>query len=274
MKPKLLVSSVFVVLLLLPLVFASAQTPAQREYAPVQKGYVASGEKVQTFATDRILVKFTEASLENSKLNIGLQRGSAASGAQTGIASVDALGRQIGVVKVSRPFIELKNKEESTRLGVDRWYMIEVRQGTDIMNVVDRYAADPNVEHASPDWVAFPAAVPNDPLHPDHWGHNNTAQLLELDWGGTYEHIGPGTVGTPGFDSNAHGAWDVTYGSSSIVIAILDSGVDAGHPDLNQVAGYDYGDNDSNPDWYRGGLQDHAAQGGEQRGIDVLFVDY
>jgi PKD repeat protein len=248
MKPKLLVSSVFVVLLLLPLVFASAQTPAQREYAPVQKGYVASGEKVQTFATDRILVKFTEASLENSKLNIGLQRGSAASGAQTGIASVDALGRQIGVVKVSRPFIELKNKEESTRLGVDRWYMIEVRQGTDIMNVVDRYAADPNVEHASPDWVAFPAAVPNDPLHPDHWGHNNTAQLLELDWGGTYEHIGPGTVGTPGFDSNAHGAWDVTYGSSSIVIAILDSGVDAGHPDLNQVAGYDYGDNDSNPD--------------------------
>ena len=32
-----------------------------------------------------------------------------------------------------------------------------------------------------------------------------------------------------------------------MIVAIIDSGVDAGHPDLRQVAGYDYGDNDSNP---------------------------
>ena len=32
-----------------------------------------------------------------------------------------------------------------------------------------------------------------------------------------------------------------------MVIAILDSGVDVGHPDLRQVSGYDFGDNDTNP---------------------------
>ena len=36
--------------------------------------------------------------------------------------------------------------------------------------------------------------VPTDPAYPQHWGHNNTAQLPGLDWGGTYDH----TFNTPG----------------------------------------------------------------------------
>ncbi|MFH1756395.1 MAG: PKD domain-containing protein, partial [Candidatus Latescibacterota bacterium] len=246
MKQRFFTSLVCLLLILLPLLAVAA--PTAREFSPVQNGFVTSGEKLLPYAPDRILIKFTEYSLEKSKLNIGLQMGSALPGAQTGIASVDALNREVGVMSISRPYIELKNKAYATELGIDRWYMVELAPGSDVPRVAERYAADPNIEEATPDWRAFPAAVPNDPLHPDHWGHNNTAQLLALDWGGTYEHIGPGTVGTPGFDSNAHGAWDVSYGSASIIIAILDSGVDVGHPDLNQVAGYDYGDNDSNPD--------------------------
>jgi hypothetical protein len=55
--------------------------------------------------------------------------------------------------------------------------------------------------------------VPSDPLHPDHWGHNNTAQLPGLDWGGTYDHTLSTTVGTPGFDANAQAAWDGSQGT-------------------------------------------------------------
>jgi subtilisin family serine protease len=92
--------------------------------------------------------------------------------------------------------------------------------------------------------------VPTDPMYDDHWGHNNTAQLPGLDWGGTYDHTLPTTVGTPGFDANAQVAWDGTqgFGSASIIVAIIDTGVDIDHPDLSVVTGYDYGDNDSNPD--------------------------
>jgi subtilisin family serine protease len=63
-------------------------------------------------------------------------------------------------------------------------------------------------------------------------------------------HPGGSPVGTPGFDGNAQTAWDAPqgHGSSQVSIAIIDSGVDVGHPDLNQIAGYDYGDNDSNAD--------------------------
>lgn len=44
-------------------------------------------------------------------------------------------------------------------------------------------------------------------------------------------------------------AWDITIGSSAIVIAIVDTGFDLNHPDLagKFVAGYDFFDNDSDP---------------------------
>lgn len=48
----------------------------------------------------------------------------------------------------------------------------------------------------------------------------------------------------------AQQAWDVTQGSSSVVIAIVDTGIQRNHPDLDAkiVAGYDFVQNDTAPD--------------------------
>jgi len=56
-----------------------------------------------------------------------------------------------------------------------------------------------------PDYVAVPLLVPNDPTYSQEW-HLQTIQ--------------------------APSAWDVTTGSSSVPIAMIDSGVDPTHPDL------------------------------------------
>jgi hypothetical protein len=57
-------------------------------------------------------------------------------------------------------------------------------------------------------------------------------------------------VGTVGFDANAEDAWAQSqrYGDPGVVVAILDTGVDIGHPDLRLIAGWDYGSGDNNPD--------------------------
>jgi len=67
------------------------------------------------------------------------------------------------------------------------------------------YSANPRVAYAEPDFVVEASGTPNDPGFPSQWG------MVKVQ---------------------APQAWDVTTGSPSITIAILDTGVDLGHPDL------------------------------------------
>lgn len=196
------------------------------------------------YAPGRVLVKFTRAAVESPEFNVSLRAGEA----RTGLPTVDAISRSAGAYNINKSFIEVQNREMDEQLGVSRWHTIYVPEAVDVQALAAQYAADVNVEAAHVDYLAHPM-VPNDPMYSSQWGHNNTGQMLDYCWscGG---HPSGSPVGTPGFDGNVEAAWAAlgNYGSSNVVIAILDSGVDVGHPDLNQVAGYDYGDNDSNPD--------------------------
>ncbi len=229
--------------------FSQAAAPAERPFSPVQEGFVAEAPNVPLWAADRVVVQFTVAGRQRASLPTPGEK-STVPITRTGINSLDLTLDAIDVTNLRVAFPSVADKSLARSLGADRWYILDLAPGADIPAVAKRLASDPNIAEAMPDLVAFPAVVPDDPLHPNNWGHNNTAQLPDLDWGGTYSHTLATTVGTPGFDTNAQAAWNASqgYGSSSVVIAILDSGVDATHPDLVQVPGYDWGDNDSNPD--------------------------
>jgi thermitase len=60
-----------------------------------------------------------------------------------------------------------------------------------------------------------------DPLFPQQWHLRNTGQ------------VAGGVAGTPGADIHATAAWDVTMGSTSIKLAVIDGGTDIAHSDLN-----------------------------------------
>jgi len=81
-----------------------------------------------------------------------------------------------------------------------------------------------------------PKVQPNDPLLPRQWTLKNTGQ----------------SEGTAGADANVFPVWESGRHGEGVVISIVDDGVESAHPDLTErivpQAGYDYRDQDSQPE--------------------------
>ncbi len=221
----------------------------------------------QDYRPGVLVVRFSENAVTSSFFQIGLDKNGLPT---TGISSIDVLSKQYGVQKISREeMYEPRDVILARQLGFHRVYLMYVASVADVRAIAEQFSKDANVDFATPDWYAYPSNVPNDPLHPNHWGHNNTAQMPSYNWS-TNLHNGP-NVGTVGFDANAQSAWDGSqgYGSSTVKIGIIDTGVDWLHPDLSiatkasdpidgvdndgngkidDYRGWDFGANDNNPD--------------------------
>jgi len=86
----------------------------------------------------------------------------------------------------------------------------------------DQLSKNPKYEYVEEDAQGMGLWTPNDPSYGSQW------------------HLG--TIGAPG-------AWDVTTGSNTVIIAVLDTGIQMNHPDLQGriLPGWDYVNNDSDP---------------------------
>ncbi len=222
---------------------------APAPHAHALYGFMAAPDDSLPYAPGRLLVQIRDTAIEKSLLGVSMNKGARVPFSQTGLTGVDALAQEAGVTSISRPYEATLNVNKAADSGVDRWFMFDFGNADNLPDLADQFAALPEVQAVSLDWVATPAATPTDPYYATNWGLNNTAQLPGFDWVSTYTHSGAG-VGTAGMDANLPEAWDGAqgYGSAGVVIAIIDSGVDADHTDLRQVTGYDFGDNDANPD--------------------------
>lgn len=121
-----------------------------------------------------------------------------------GVRSVAAAHDRIGGVTVKRFD------------AVDGLELVDLEPGVSIEDAVRAYEAMPGVLYAEPNHKRTFYGVPNDPLFPSQWGLHNTGQ----------------TGGTLDADMDVPEAWDVITGSESVIVAVLDSGVDYLHPDL------------------------------------------
>lgn len=76
---------------------------------------------------------------------------------------------------------------------------------------------------------------------------------------------------------NAPSAWDITKGSSSIIIAVLDTGIDFSHPELKDhilSSGYDYVNNDRYPGDDNGhGTMVAGVIGAKMNGSGIVGID-
>lgn len=78
----------------------------------------------------------------------------------------------------------------------------------------------PGVAFVEPNFVVHAINVPNDPFFNLEWGLQNTGQTIL------------GVPGTAGADIKAVPAWDISTGSRTNVVTVIDTGIDYTHPDL------------------------------------------
>lgn len=95
---------------------------------------------------------------------------------------------------------------------------VKLPAGLSVKDAVVKYMSAPEVEYAEPNYIRRSSAtIPNDTAFGEQWALHNT---------GTF------ASGTADADIDAPEAWDITRGSSGIVIAVLDTGIDLNHSDL------------------------------------------
>jgi len=104
-------------------------------------------------------------------------------------------------------------------------YKIRFSQDVDITTMANKYMANPHIEYAHPNYILKSCIIPNDKYFNEQWA---------LD------------------KMQASVAWDIEKGTSAVIIAIPDTGVDLDHPDLttnlwvNDDDSVDGVDNDNN----------------------------
>lgn len=110
------------------------------------------------------------------------------------------------------------------RLGGDR------KSGFDVLAAANRLARDPRVKWAEPELIftGRGAIEPNDPELDNLWGLINTGQGIFGQWG------------TADMDMDADEAWEISRGTTSVRVLVIDNGVQQDHPDINQSAGRDF----------------------------------
>ncbi len=167
---------------------------------------------------------------------------------RAGVPTVDEVLDLVGGYELERVFpVNPKTEAQTREAGLHQWYLVKFSEDHAPGQVAERLSKLGEVQKTSMNRRIMRAyngakAIPlstkavstmaasseypyNDPLMPIQWDIINRGNLF------------PGVDGTPnkavaGADVRAEGAWEMSTGDASIVVAVLDEGVAVDHPDL------------------------------------------
>ena len=193
------------------------------------------------YAPGEVIIKF-----KPSVVTIPLEKQEVlASEATVSVSSIESLNQKHGLVKMKKVFktpvkkdrygqeilmsteeqaeaIKQKFPQRAARAPKDakvpdltNIYKLTFSKDANVMEIVEEYKKDPNVEYAQPNYKMELYVTPNDPYY------SSTGS-----WGQDYEDMwGLHKI-------QAGDAWDIEKGSNDVIVAVIDTGIDYNHEDL------------------------------------------
>ena len=210
-----------------------ASLPSDEQPLPQMSADVLSGQ---------LLVRF-DARVSDILDKAGLTKsGPSAPMTRSGVLGVDEILELVDGYQIERVFpVDVRSEEKARQEGLHLWYVVRFSEDHSVEKVaadlsklgeVSRVEYNRTLKRAS-DSKAVPltmdkineltgrtaSAAFNDPLLPDQWHLVNDGNLRPTKF-------------VQGADVNVKDAWNITKGDPSIIVAVLDEGVDVSHPDL------------------------------------------
>ena len=231
-------------LVTLGLVFATWLAPWSSSTALAQMAGSAPPSAAAANSSARVIVKYKADAISQRKT---IQSAGATPSAAALANRAQTLSQRVGVP------LRVGN-------GVGARAHVVFASGMTSEQLAQRLAADSDVEYAAPDRIRRRFAVPNDPFYATRPYNDPSTPTTGGPLVGQWYLKPPGAAGTVQSPSgtapasiNAQGAWDITTGSASIVVAVLDTGIRFDHADFRTVAaggnllpGYDMMSDDRN----------------------------
>ena len=142
--------------------------------------------------------------------------------------------------------LAVEGARSAGNVGVPRLSLVKLPRGASVPETAAALEQDPDVLYAEPNHVRSLSDLPNDPMFGQLWGLSQPSDK----------------------DIDAPSAWNQTTGDAGVVVAVVDSGVSYGHPDLNDNIW-------SNPDETPGDSDDDDGNGfvDDVRGWDFVQND-
>lgn len=218
-------ATIFVLILIPLLAIVTVKTTEPTSYAAEDTPVQATRQT--EFASNELLVKLKKPAKEKVNEN--------ASPEKIGVKSLEKINKKLGVEEFEQIVPETKKTKKNDE--VNNWFEVELPgqgevikgefdeesgkinspsiEADTLQEAIDEFKKDPNVEVVEPNFTVKILATPNDPYYSSSGS-----------WGQPYDDL----WGIKKINSAA--AWNKTTGSSSVVVADIDTGVDRNHVDL------------------------------------------